>query len=150
VNELTGRHPKREDEMKQPSQGPIYGELHCMSFIQFAPAQVTIYTGMLWGWDNIFFPVGNNIARLITGINGATSSVGSFETAVGDLQGSNFQDFSDFLDSSELAEIDQLADAQALTLPEPSTLALVGTGLVGLPSWVRGRAPVRRRLALVK
>jgi hypothetical protein len=105
----------------------------------FAPGQVTIYNGMLWGWGNLFFPVGNNIARLITGINGATSSVGSFETAVGDLPGSNFQDFSDFLDSSELAEIDQLADAQVLTLAEPSTLALVGTGLVGLASWVRGR-----------
>jgi len=108
----------------------------------FAPGQVTIYNGMLWGWGNIFFPVGNNLARLITGINGATSSVGNFETAVGDLPGPDFEDFSDFLDSSELAQIDRMADAQALALPEPSTLALVGTGLVGLASWAR-----RQRLA---
>jgi hypothetical protein len=47
VNELTGRHPKREDEMKQPSQGPIYGELHSMSFIQLFHLCVAIAS---WKW----------------------------------------------------------------------------------------------------
>jgi hypothetical protein len=97
-----------------------------------AAQEVTILNGMLWGWGNLFFPVGDAVGAFIAQANQNLDSVAALSLAI-DL------DMSSYFTELQLDELQTLFNAQlASDIPEPSTFLLFGGGALALV-WLRAR-----------
>jgi hypothetical protein len=93
--------------------------------------EVTILNGMLWGWANIFFPVGDALGTFIVQGSKNFDSVSDLSTAIN-------LDVSPFFTDLQLLEYKTQFNQEVLSLPEPGGFLLLGTGLIWLAVRRRG------------
>jgi hypothetical protein len=90
------------------------------------PGPVTLYNGFLWGWVNIEFPK-VNLFGLNQAFNQDLSSVASLSSVLG-------TDVSNEVSQTDLQTVESDFDQEitALESPEPSSVCLLGLGILGL------------------
>lgn len=92
--------------------------------------EVTIINGMLWGWANIFFPVGDKLGTFIVEGSKNFDSVSNLSSAIN-------LDVTPFFTDSQLAEYKTEFNQEVLSLPEPNAFLMLGTGLLMIGIWRR-------------